>query len=161
MSYTMIYYHIPEDNDVSDEPNAFGISKPIDQIKLGDIRKHFPLTGKYHFRFKHLINKTNVWMDLNGDDCLALLYQNKIILKVTRISWGSSSPHVNIISPQKQPTNTTSFNFFDFNPTNKPQDFNPETQPKPQTNKTQEFNLNTQYKSPQKKVQEFDLLFPN
>ena len=86
MSYTMVYYYIPEDFDNVDELNAFGISKVIDEIKLSDIRQAFPISGKYHFRFKHLINKNIVWMDLNSDDCKALIFQNKIILKVTRIS---------------------------------------------------------------------------
>ena len=56
----MIYYFVPEDYDSTDEFNAFGIEKNIEEIKLKDIRKAFPLIGEYHFRFKNLINKSIV-----------------------------------------------------------------------------------------------------
>ena len=38
MSVTMIYYTIPEDFDDFEQPNAFGIGKPIAEIKLSDIK---------------------------------------------------------------------------------------------------------------------------
>ena len=60
MSYTMIYYFVPEDYDSTDEFNAFGIEKNIEEIKLKDIRKAFPLIGEFHVRFKNLINKNIV-----------------------------------------------------------------------------------------------------
>ena len=132
----MIYYFVPEDLDSYEELNAFGVNKPLEEVKLADIRKNFPLAGKYHFRFKNVINKTSVWMDLNSDDCTALQFQGTIILKVTRISWEIptqsriSSPKIQIpVSPQ-----ATTFNLFDLNP-----------QPKPV----------------QKKEASFDLLFQN
>ena len=132
MSYTMIYYYVPEDLDSSEELNAFGVNKQLEEVKLADIRKNFPLAGKYHFRFKHVINKNNVWMDLNSDDCTALQFQGKIILKVTRISW-EIPPQPRIISPKPPAPVTpqpTSFNLFDFNP-----------QPKPEPEKQANFDL--------------------
>lgn len=126
MSFTMIYYFVPEDNENSEELNAFGINKAITEIKVSDIRKDFPLVGKYHFRFKNMINKAIVWMDLNSDDCAALMFQNKIIVKATRISWereghgGQSSTTIRQSEvPPPQPTQA-SFNLFDFHPQSKP-----------------------------------------
>ena len=58
MSFTMIYYHIPEDFDDPEQPNAFGIGKAIDEILLSDIKRLFPIQGTYHFRFKYMSNKT-------------------------------------------------------------------------------------------------------
>ena len=54
----MIYYHIPEDFDDPEQPNAFGIGKAIDEILLSDIKRLFPIQGTYHFRFKYMSNKT-------------------------------------------------------------------------------------------------------
>lgn len=112
MSFTMIYYYIPEDNDSCDELNAFGINKSVDQIKLKDIREEFPLPGKYHFRFKHTINKVNVWMDLVNDDCLALLYQKKIIVKATRIEWKDQRRYSTDYSRPEHSTHSA--NLFEF-----------------------------------------------
>lgn len=83
----MVYYFVPEDNESPDELNAFGVNKAITEVTQGDIRHLFPLPGKYHFRFKNNIEGKIAWMDLNGDHCSVLTYQNKIIMKVTRISW--------------------------------------------------------------------------
>lgn len=67
MSFTLIYYHIPEDFDDPKHPNAFAIPKPVDDIRLADVKGAFPLEGTYHFRFKYIYNKIEVWMDLNND----------------------------------------------------------------------------------------------
>ena len=85
----MVYYYVPEDNESPDEWNAFGINKGVSEVTQGDIRQNFPLPGKYHFRFKNLLDGKIAWMDLNGDHCSVLAFQNKIIMKVTRISWES------------------------------------------------------------------------
>ena len=123
MSFTMIYYWVPEDNDDPEEPNAFGISKAMDQISIKDIREAFPLVGKYHFRFKNLMNKAIVWMDLNSDDCIALSFQNRIIVKATRISWENISVKQPTTTQNRVPVSVpqpTSFNLFD-SPTLLPQ----------------------------------------
>lgn len=152
MSYTMVYYHIPEDFDDPEQPNAFGIGKSIEEIKLSDIKRLFPIVGTYHFRFKHVSNKTTLWMDLNDDESKAISYQGKIVIKATRISWDAQNTHqtvhqhvnhqqkTNVSNTQSKPT---SFNVFEFEPPkfeSNPQKFEP---------------------APQRKVEHFDLLFPS
>lgn len=135
MSYTMVYYHIPEDFDDAEQPNAFGIGKAVEDIKLSDIKRLFPIVGQYHFRFKHVSQKTTLWMDLNDDEAKAIPYQGKIVVKATRISWDSQAqPSVPVVhKPQPVPvqSKSTTFNLFEFEP------------------------------SPQKKLDQFDLLFPS
>mmetsp|Transcript_9341 Transcript_9341/g.17932 ORF Transcript_9341/g.17932 Transcript_9341/m.17932 type:complete len:160 (-) Transcript_9341:3829-4308(-) len=100
--FTLIYYSIPEDFDDLEQPNAFGISKSVADITLRDIKLSFPLEGTYHFRFKYLHNKIPVWMDLNNDEAHIPLFSGKVIAKVTRISWDSSSSPPPRPSPVKQ-----------------------------------------------------------
>ncbi len=83
----MIYYWVPEDKDDAEECNAFGIEKRINEVTIKDIREAFPVPGRYHFRFKFLMNKEVVWMDMVNDECVALLFQNRVVVKATRISW--------------------------------------------------------------------------
>jgi len=90
-NFTLIYYIVPEDYDEQEQPNAFGISKSIDEIKLKDVRDHFPLEGTYHFRFKYQYHKAVVWMDLNNDDCKVPTFQDRVICKVTRINWAAQT----------------------------------------------------------------------
>lgn len=59
-NFTMVFYHIPEDFDDPEQPNAFGIGKNTEEVKLIDIKRSFPLEGCYHFRFKVANNKTPV-----------------------------------------------------------------------------------------------------
>lgn len=89
-NFSLVYYHIPEDFDDQESPNAFGIPKATDEIRLSDVKENFPLQGTYHFRFKYLYNKLPVWMDLNNDQAKVPQFQNKIISKATRICWNSS-----------------------------------------------------------------------
>ena len=57
-----------------------------EEIKLSDIKNTFPLEGEYIFRFKSKINNAVVWMDIN-EDAKIPLFNNKIMMKATRISW--------------------------------------------------------------------------
>ena len=140
MSVTMIYYTIPEDFDDFEQPNAFGIGKPIAEIKLSDIKRLFPIEGTYHFRFKYVSNKNTLWMDLKDDQSIAIAYQNNIVMKVTRSSWESSS-----VSAQKVPSTSQNgvkppvLNLFDFEPS------------LPKKNSEN---------GPQRGLAQFDLLFP-
>ena len=88
MNFTMVFYFIPQDSENIQDLNAFGIQKDIGQITQGDIRNLFPLPGIYHFRFRNYIDGKIAWMDLNADECKALVWQGKIIMKVTRVGWG-------------------------------------------------------------------------
>ena len=135
MSYTMVYYHIPEDFDDPEQPNAFGIGKAIDDIKLSDIKRLFPIIGQYHFRFKHVSQKSTLWMDLNDDEAKAISYQGKVVVKATRISWDGpvhvSAPVTHKQQPAPVQPKPASFNLFEFDP------------------------------APAKKTEHFDLLFPS
>lgn len=84
---TIIRYFVPEDRDTEEKPNAFVIYKPIADIKLCDVRDCFPLPGEYHFRFKFELNKKVVWLDFNKEEAKLPLFNNKVIIKVTRLSW--------------------------------------------------------------------------
>ncbi|CAG9314142.1 unnamed protein product [Blepharisma stoltei] len=109
--YTLIYYHIPEDFDNPEQPNAFAIEKPLSDIKLRDIRECFPIEGRYHFRFKYLNGKVQVWMDLNSEESKVPDFQNKIIIKANRIAWETASqqtiPLVKQSSQTSQPVPQT------------------------------------------------------
>lgn len=84
---TVIYYYIPEDREDQDKLNAFVISKDIDAIKIDDITENFPLPGQYYYRFKFKFQNKNVWIDFNNPDAILPRFENKIIMKVSRISW--------------------------------------------------------------------------
>ncbi len=84
---SVIYYYIPEDREDPDKLNAFVISKDLDSIKIDDIKENFPLPGDYYFRFKFKFQNKNVWIDFNNPDAILPRYENKVIMKVTRISW--------------------------------------------------------------------------
>ena len=84
---TVIYYYIPEDREDQDKLNAFVISKDIDAIKIDDIIENFPLPGQYYYRFKFKFQNKNVWIDFNNPDATLPRFENKIIMKVSRISW--------------------------------------------------------------------------
>lgn len=87
MSSTLIFYHIPEDCDDQEEPNAYSMDKPIDQITLLDIKTSFPVEGTYQFRFKVIYNKVSVWLDIDDDTGKIPQYSNMIIIRATRLSW--------------------------------------------------------------------------
>ena len=63
-----------------------------EDIKLKDIRTAFPLEGEYHFRFKFKVNSQVVWMDLPSENSGLPLFNSKIFLKATCISWESKNP---------------------------------------------------------------------
>ncbi|CAD7975968.1 unnamed protein product [Amoebophrya sp. A25] len=90
---SLVYYHIPTDQDEAQFPNAFPLAKARGDIKLRDIREKFPLPGQYHFRFKLKWSDSQaVWMDVTNEDSAVPVYDDKIICKVLRISWTSNGP---------------------------------------------------------------------
>jgi DIX domain len=123
MSFCMVYYHIPEDFDDPEQPNAFGIGKNLEDVKLSDIKRLFPIEGTYMFRFKNVINKTTVWIDLNDDNSNAIPYQNKIIIKATRLSWKPSLSLQNRPSEPQTLPKPSQFNLFEFEPQKKLEQF--------------------------------------
>lgn len=108
-NFSLVYYHIPEDFDDPESPNAFGIAKATDEIRLRDVKENFPLEGTYHFRFKYVYNKVPVWMDLNNEQAKVPQFQNKIVAKATRISWETTplpaeQPIQTPVPPQVRPS---------------------------------------------------------
>ena len=61
-----------------------------DEVKISDIKAMFPLEGEYIFRFKYKYNSSIVWMDLPNESNKIPLFNGKIVIKATRISWESS-----------------------------------------------------------------------
>ena len=79
-----MFYYIPEDRDELTMPNAFALSKAINDVTLTDIADAFPLEGEYFFRFKYKYNDASVWLDLSNKACKVPKCDGKIIMKVTR-----------------------------------------------------------------------------
>ena len=95
-NFTLVYYYIPEDKDDISILNAFGIKKPLHDLRVSDIQSSFPLEGQYHFRFKYKHGPEYVWMDVLKPDAKPPIVDGKIVLKVTRRTWeGKTSSHVN------------------------------------------------------------------
>lgn len=61
------------------------ISKNQDEIFLTDIIDNFPLNGDYYFRFKYKVNGETVWMDIPSAKSKLPLFEEKIMLKATRL----------------------------------------------------------------------------
>jgi hypothetical protein len=90
--FTLIQYFVPEDKDSQDRYNGFLIYKKIDDIRLSDIRENFPLPGKYYYRFKFkYVNDQVVWIDHSKEDSKLPRFDDKIIMKVSRLSWDSNT----------------------------------------------------------------------
>ncbi|CAD8060209.1 unnamed protein product [Paramecium primaurelia] len=101
--FTLIYYVVPQDNDDIEIPNAFGIGKPVDQITLKDIKTSFPLQGEYIFRFRYKTMHNTVWLDLPTDTSQIPLFNNRILIKATRISWDVQNNQNQSTSVSQQP----------------------------------------------------------
>eukprot|EP00388_Colpodella_angusta_P041747 GDKK01054142.1.p1 GENE.GDKK01054142.1~~GDKK01054142.1.p1 ORF type:complete len:184 (+),score=41.30 GDKK01054142.1:28-552(+) len=105
---TVVFYTIPSDHDSTDHPNAFVIKKPVDELRVVDIRSKFPLPGIYHFRFKAKVESLShpIWLDVSNDE-LVPTFQGRVIMKVLRMSWGTSSgPAASQVKPTSQTTTT-------------------------------------------------------
>jgi len=84
--FCLVYYYVPEDKDDPEFPNAFGLNTAIEDVRIPDIRRHFPLEGEYIFRFKVKVANSNVWMDVKEDGKIPL-FGGRIVVKATRVSW--------------------------------------------------------------------------
>eukprot|EP00928_Gymnodinium_smaydae_P095457 TRINITY_DN8215_c0_g1_i1.p1 TRINITY_DN8215_c0_g1~~TRINITY_DN8215_c0_g1_i1.p1 ORF type:complete len:185 (-),score=46.33 TRINITY_DN8215_c0_g1_i1:188-742(-) len=88
----LVFYHIPNDGDDPETPNAFPLIRPDGGIRLQHVRAKFPLPGSYHFRFKLKIgDNPPVWMDVTNEESQVPLFEGRIVAKVTRISWGAAA----------------------------------------------------------------------
>ena len=66
---TPIFYYVPEDHETVEQLNFFRLNKPIGDIRLDDIKLHFPVPGDYHFRFQFKYAGALVWLDLSNEEC--------------------------------------------------------------------------------------------
>ena len=94
----LIKYIVPEDGDEQSHPNVFTITTP-QAPTLGQLKKAFPLPGKYHFRCLRSINNMTVWMDTSDDNAVLVAFEGAIFLKASRI--GESSMR------QQQPSSSS------------------------------------------------------
>jgi hypothetical protein len=89
-------YFIPEDGDLELQPNVFLAPKPRQPNTpptLEEIKRAFPLSGRYHFRFKAPLvpgsdrdrHAMAVWMDCVDDRQCVPTWKSGIMAKVTRI----------------------------------------------------------------------------
>ena len=95
-NFTLLFYYVPEDKDDVDAPNAFGIKKSIEELRLNDVKEQFPLEGQYYFRFKYKHGSEYVWLDLVNTNCKLPTVDGRIIMKATRKTWsttGSTQQH--------------------------------------------------------------------
>lgn len=88
MAITNILYYIPQDNDDSKILNSFVIQKSTDEVRLSDIEEHFPVQGKYHFRFQFKYRGVLVWLDLSNRQGKLPQIDGMVIVKALRLSWG-------------------------------------------------------------------------
>ncbi len=102
-NFTLVFYYVPEDKDDVDVPNAFGIKKAIQDLRLTDIQAQFPLEGQYHFRFKYKHGTEYVWLDLVNPNCKIPMIDGRIVMKVTRKSWTNSDSSRSFSVPVDQP----------------------------------------------------------
>ena len=49
-----IRYHVPEDGDDAAHPNVFELVSE-GAVRVGDVRRHFPLPGRFHLRFRRRV----------------------------------------------------------------------------------------------------------
>ena len=80
----LIKYIVPEDGDDQAHPNVFKITAS-QAPTLGQLKKAFPLPGKYHFRCLRSINNMTVWMDTTDDNAALVAFEGAIFLKASRI----------------------------------------------------------------------------
>jgi hypothetical protein len=55
-------------------------------IRFGEVKKHFPLPGQYHFRFRKSFRNGFVWLDLSDDSAIVPVCEGVYMAKVSRLS---------------------------------------------------------------------------
>ena len=80
-----IRYVVPEDGDEFEHPNVYeltGATGP--KVRVGDVRKSFPLPGRFHLRFKRRVAGLVVWADAGDDLAVAPRFDGAILVKASR-----------------------------------------------------------------------------
>ena len=62
-----IRYHVPEDGDDAAHPNVFELVSE-GAVRVGDVRRHFPLPGRFHLRFRRRVAGLEVWADAADEE---------------------------------------------------------------------------------------------
>lgn len=60
-------------------------------MRLADIEEHFPVQGRYHFRFQFKYRGVLVWLDLSNRQGKLPQIEGMIIVKALRLSWGEKA----------------------------------------------------------------------
>lgn len=92
LSYTLIYYYVPEDGESQTELNTYGVPQSRESITLKDIKATFPLKGKYTFRFLTKHGKNSIFIDLLSENDNVPMIDKKVTVKANRISWTEREP---------------------------------------------------------------------
>ena len=80
-----IRYHVPEDGDDAAHPNVFELVSE-GAVRVGDVRRHFPLPGRFHLRFRRRVAGLEVWADAADDAAPAPRLQGRILVKASRLA---------------------------------------------------------------------------
>ena len=80
-----IRYHVPEDGDDAAHPNVFELVSE-GAVRVGDVRRHFPLPGRFHLRFRRRVAGLEVWADAADDAAPAPRLAGRILVKASRLA---------------------------------------------------------------------------
>ncbi|CAN0403761.1 unnamed protein product, partial [Laminaria digitata] len=84
-------YFIPADGDDPAHPNVFQLPSGLvgsGSVRCADVEKHFPLPGRYHFRFKKKFRDAFVWVDMTDAAAVVPACDGVFTAKITRLSDG-------------------------------------------------------------------------
>ena len=110
-----IRYHVPEDGDDAAHPNVFELVSE-GAVRVGDVRRHFPLPGRFHLRFRRRVAGLEVWADAADDAAPAPRLQGRILVKASRLAGDAAraparpppSPRRASASPGANPSSASS-----------------------------------------------------
>lgn len=83
-----IRYFVPEDGDDASHPNVYQTDKAN---TLEDVKRSFPLSGNFHFRFLKEIEKMSVWLDITDNSTPLPTHQGGLFIKASRLKGSSPS----------------------------------------------------------------------
>ncbi|CAK81206.1 unnamed protein product (macronuclear) [Paramecium tetraurelia] len=105
-NYTMIHYHIPQDLDDPEQPNAYTLQLNIKDITYTDILKTFPIKGQFDFKFLYQHQKENFWLDIKSNATPLPIVNKHIHIRAERVQKPQETQPIQIVQPlqQSQPT---------------------------------------------------------